>query len=1022
MSPRKPQKAVHSTDPGQSGLWLLLTFGGGVAGASIPYFATHSAAWTTGGGTIGAAVGATAAAIPQFRDWVSTRSRRRQIAESAGVATDITEQPLESLRVHTSDRDITEFVPRDIQHQLVEHLNNGIPVLIEGPSMSGKTRLAIETIRSHWPEVPCWFPRDDGDIEKLLSSNQQPAANTVILLDDLDRFLSNQSLTLGLLNQWTKNSCIIIATMMHSQYVKHSDRANETISGWDAVNRFKTITLNPSLSTEELNVVKHTSYANQLSQIESIGLGPLLGCAEAVRTAFADELRGHSRCGTLIKAAADWRRIDLGPASKDQLISFSKAHTDSTKQTPEWDRAWKYATNPINNTAPLLRQIGDDLWEVLDIIADEADWIISEHTFESLQNITLSAQQERQSTIAMMLYGAPPSSTEAMFQHAIDTNPHDITILGDYALFLETVRGDINQAEQVFQHAIAVDPHHANTLGNYALFLQNQKGDTGQAQIIFQQAIEADPHDASNLGDYALFLHTIINDTDQAETMYKRAIEADPHNATNLRNYAAFLQYQQHDMDGAEEMYRQAITYESRNTIELTPFTCNSILETAHIEKSQTRDMYIVSIEANSSNTSTLGLYANFLETVRGETNQAQRMYIKAIETTPKDTYTLVNYAIFLETVRSERDQAKAMFQRAAEVAPSDPYVATNYALFLQFECGEMDQAQVMFEKATENTSKESYVFGIYANFLFTVRHDMDRAQEMFQRAIETNPSDATALGLYARFLFATCGDMGRTQKMFQRAINADPHDAPTLGGYALFLHTVRGDMDQAEQMYQRAINADPTNATLLRRYADFLCHVRGDMDQADQMYQRAIDADPNDATTLHSYIFFLCHVRREMDQAEQMYQQAISADPNDTIILHAYADFLRHVRGDMDQAQEMYQQAISADPNDTITLGNYAQILFAKSDGMKAISLAEKAITLVRDERYLLAECHFYLYSHSPEHRKESGKALKALLAEGVTTGDWSFEMNLERVRREEDPRLELLEAVAQALRDGDT
>ena len=34
---------------------------------------------------------------------------------------------------------------------------------------------------------------------------------------------------------------------------------------------------------------------------------------------------------------------------------------------------------------------------------------------------------------------------------------------------------------------------------------------------------------------------------------------------------------------------------------------------------------------------------------------------------------------------------------------------------------------------------------------------------------------------------------------------------------------------------------------------------------------------------------------------------------------------------------------------------------------------------------------------------------------------GGWSFEMNLERVRREEDPRLELLEAVAQALRDGD-
>lgn len=103
--------------------------------------------------------------------------------------------------------------------------------------------------------------------------------------------------------------------------------------------------------------------------------------------------------------------------------------------------------------------------------------------------------------------------------------------------------------------------------------------------------------------------------------------------------------------------------------------------------------------------------------------------------------------------------------------------------------------------------------------------------------------------------------------------------------------------------------------------------------------------------------------------------------------------------------------------------LGNYAQILFVRSDDMKAINLADKAISLAgNDEKPLLTECHFYLFAHSPKHRKESGRALKALLAEGVTTGDWSFKMNLGRLRREESPRLELLEAVAQALGDGDT
>ena len=636
MLSRKPQKAVHSTDPGQSGWWLLAPVGGIVAGVAIPYFATHSAAWTTGGGIIGAAVGAAAGATPQFRDWVSARSRRRQIAESAGAATNISKEPLESLRVHSSDRDITEFVPRDIQNQLVKHLNNGTPVLIEGPSMSGKTRLALETIRSHWPEAPFWFPRDEGDIEKLLNSSQQPAPGTVILLDDIDRFLSNQSLTLGRLNQWINIPCAIIATMMHSQHVKHSDRANEKVSGWDTVNRFKTITLTTSLSANELNAVKHTSYAEQISQIKSIGLGPLLGCAEAVRTAFTDELEKHSWCGALIKAAADWRRIGLGLASRDQLTSLSLSYKNDVWETVNWDDTWKEATKFINHTTPLLRQVGEDQWEVLDTIADEADWKISEHTFAALQNIALSAQQTRQSAFTMLIEGASPSSTNAMFQRAID----------------------------------------------------------------------------------------------------------------------------------------------------------------------------------------------------------------------------------------------------------------------------------------------------------------------------------------------------------------ADPTNAIVLGAYAAFLHTVRGDMDQAEKLYQQATDADPTNARNLGNYADFLENIRGDMDQAEQMHQQAITADPH-------------HARN----------------------LGAYALFLHTKRGNIDQAEQMYQRAIDADPYDANNLGNYAQILFAKSDDMKAISLAEKAITLASDdERPLLAECHFYLFAHSPEHREESGRALKALLADGVTTGDWSFEMNLERLRREEDPRLELLEAVARTLRDGDT
>ena len=88
-----------------------------------------------------------------------------------------------------------------------------------------------------------------------------------------------------------------------------------------------------------------------------------------------------------------------------------------------------------------------------------------------------------------------------------------------------------------------------------------------------------------------------------------------------------------------------------------------------------------------------------------------------------------------------------------------------------------------------------------------------------------------------------------------------------------------------------------------------------------------------------------------------------------------------------------------------------------------EGLEFAERALKLAeRGQEALCAACHFCLFMHSPRHRTASGRALKALLADGVTTGDWSFEGNLERLTQEEDPPYELARAVAEALRTGDT
>lgn len=118
--------------------------------------------------------------------------------------------------------------------------------------MAGKTRLVLHALNALLPTAPLWFPTGDGDIERLLRDDQSPARNSVVFLDDMDRFLSNQSLTLNLVEQWRSAGCTVVATMTSSQYERFRDQAEAKLPGWDALNRFTRLRLRPLLSDGEL--------------------------------------------------------------------------------------------------------------------------------------------------------------------------------------------------------------------------------------------------------------------------------------------------------------------------------------------------------------------------------------------------------------------------------------------------------------------------------------------------------------------------------------------------------------------------------------------------------------------------------------------------------------------------------------------------------------------------------------------------------------------------------------------------
>ena len=630
------KRSTRSFDPGTSVWWLLLPVIGAIVGAAIPLLSSLGGVWSVFGSLLGAIVGVVADFTPQVRNWISTRARNKWIAEVSGDSGPIGKADLKSPRIHRSDRNVDEYVRRDAHDKLHDFLKDRTPVLVEGPSMAGKTRLVVQVLRKEWPDARVLFPKGEDDVEKLLKTRQRPIRGAIIFLDELERFLGKEGFTLGVLNKWIDDSCIVVATTTRMNYTRWRAELDSKFPGWEIVNRFHPLPLEAKLSDDELDAVGSTSYAGDLASIEQLGLGRVLGRAEDIRRRFTSALDSHQGRAGLVKAAVDWSRAGLGAASKEALLTLAKAYDDDLWEEPDWEAEWSWVIDETTTNAPLVLHTGKDSWEALDLLAEDADWPLTETTLKTMATCPHTAFQAVTLVFEMhsknLLTG--DTVTENLVQKAADllqeissANPSDTNLLGLYAVFLTDIRPDHNQAKELYQQALKADPNNPIILGNYALFLTDIRHDHDHAEKLYTQAIKASPNNATKLGNYANFLTRIRRDHDRAEELYTQAIAIDSHNATNLGRYALFLTYIRHNHDQAEKLYKQALTIDPNNATKL-------------------------------------GNYATFLTEIRRDHDQAEELYTQALTIDPNNANNLGNYSQFLFV--TGRDEKGAEFAERA--------------------------------------------------------------------------------------------------------------------------------------------------------------------------------------------------------------------------------------------------------------------------------------------------------------------------------------------------------------------
>ena len=541
------KRSTRSFDPGTSVWWLLLPLAGAIVGAAIPYLSALSGVWSVLGSLLGAFVGVVADFTPQVRNWISTRALNKWIAEVSGDSGPIGKADLNSLCIHRSDRNVDEYVRRDAHDKLHDFLKDRTPVLVEGPSMAGKTRLVVQVLREAWPDARVLFPKGEDDVEKLLKKWRRPIRGAIIFLDELERFLGKEEFTLGVLNTWIDDSCTVVATTTRMNYTRWRTELDSKFPGWEIVNRFHSLPLEADLSDDELESVRNTKYAKDLASIEQLGLGRVLGRAEDIRRRFTSALDSHQGRAGLVKAAVDWSRVGLGAASKQALLILARAYDDDLWEEPDWEAEWSWVIGETATDAPLVLRTGKDSWEALDLIVEEADWPLTETTLTTMATCPHTALQAVILIFEMFSRNLSigDRATESLLQEIAKLLKQPTSANPFATSLLKNIHDDHNRAENRYKQAIKTDPNNTDALHSYANFLTNIRRDHDRAEELYKRGLNIKLKNAKKL-------RKIQHKNKQGEELYKQALAIDFNKAKTLRNYAHLMFMTEQDEKGVE--------------------------------------------------------------------------------------------------------------------------------------------------------------------------------------------------------------------------------------------------------------------------------------------------------------------------------------------------------------------------------------------------------------------------------------------------------------------------------------
>jgi tetratricopeptide (TPR) repeat protein len=237
--------------------------------------------------------------------------------------------------------DLTEsvptYIPRDIDVELDAAISRGGLVLVVGDSASGKTRAAYEAMRRLHRNMSVLVPHSPESLRELASDGVE-LADTVLWLDDFERYLRPDGIDVALLHSLIgagTQHVVVLATMRASEYFALSAGHEQDPGGRpQLLQQAKTLYVERNFSESEYKraaeLTRDPRIANALADLKDYGSTVLTSQAETNRPVIPEvewSVHGGARVIGLVPKLGSSGKYHVNlVADKRRVIATSAAY------------------------------------------------------------------------------------------------------------------------------------------------------------------------------------------------------------------------------------------------------------------------------------------------------------------------------------------------------------------------------------------------------------------------------------------------------------------------------------------------------------------------------------------------------------------------------------------------------------------------------------------------------------------------------------------------------------------------